>query len=141
MKRWREAPSRQMSESGAMLMEFAVALPIFVLLLTFLAFALIWSWRSYQRTLADAELHQEIQVVFARVVESALSADSIRQRGRGTMNCGMEWVPQRSATAWTMGSWCSVTDSFRLRVPLRGRVFVSRTLRSKRKPRAFIVSC
>lgn len=83
MKRWREAPSRQMSESGAILMEFAVALPIFVLLLTFLAFALIWSWRSYQRTLADAELHQEIQVVFARVVESALSADSIRQRGQG----------------------------------------------------------
>ena len=83
MNRWREAPSRQLGESGAMLMEFAAALPIFVLLLTFLAFALLWSWRSYQRTLADAELQQEIQVVFARVTESALTADSILERGQG----------------------------------------------------------
>ena len=82
MNRWREAPSRQLGESGAMLMEFAAALPVFVLLLTFLAFALLWSWRSYQRTLADAELQQEIQVVFARMAESALTADSILERGQ-----------------------------------------------------------
>ena len=41
-------------EAGMLLMELAVSLPVFVLLLSLLAFAVTWSWRSYQREIADA---------------------------------------------------------------------------------------
>ena len=48
--------SERHGEAGMLLMELAVSLPVFVLLLSFLAFAVAWSWRSYQREIADAEL-------------------------------------------------------------------------------------
>lgn len=73
---------RQKGERGFLLMELAVTLPIFVLLLTFLAFALLWSWRSYQHEIADAELQQEMQIAAARIVESALCSDHIGRQGR-----------------------------------------------------------
>ena len=68
---------------GFLLMELAVSLPIFVLLLSFLAFAVVWSWRSYQNEIADAELRQEMQIAAARIVESALLSDHIGERQRG----------------------------------------------------------
>ena len=52
----RKSSRRHCSERGILLMEHAVSLPIFALLLTFLAFVLLWSWRSYQNEIADAEL-------------------------------------------------------------------------------------
>lgn len=79
---WKPHP-RQRDESGVLLMELAVSLPVFVLLLTFLSFALAWSWRSYQQEIADAELRQEMQIAAARIVESALSSSRIRERQRG----------------------------------------------------------
>ena len=74
---------RACGERGVVLTELAVSLPIFALLLTFLVFALVWGWRSYQRTVADAELRQEMQIAAARIVESALLSDRIRERQRG----------------------------------------------------------
>ncbi|EKU70487.1 hypothetical protein [Selenomonas sp. F0473] len=73
----RPETSGRRGESGIILTELAVSLPIFVLLLTFLAFASAWGWRTYRQQAADAELHQEMQIVFARVVESALLSDRI----------------------------------------------------------------
>ena len=70
---------RARGERGVVLTELAVSLPIFALLLTFLVFALVWGWRSYQRTAADAELRQEMQIAAARIVESALLSDHIRE--------------------------------------------------------------
>ena len=79
----RKAPPRHSDARGFLLTELAVSLPIFVLLLTFLAFALVWSWRSYQQEVADAELRQEMHIAAVRIVESALLSDYIRQRQRG----------------------------------------------------------
>lgn len=79
----RKAPPRHSDARGFLLTELAVSLPIFVLLLTFLAFALAWSWRSYQQEIADAELRQEMHIAAVRIVESALLSDYIRQRQRG----------------------------------------------------------
>ena len=79
----RKAPPRHSDARGFLLTELAVRLPIFVLLLTFLAFALAWSWRSYQQEVADAELRQEMHIAAVRIVESALLSDYIRQRQRG----------------------------------------------------------
>lgn len=77
----RRAPRR--GETGIVLMELAVSLPLFVLLLSFLAFALAWSWRSYQCEVADAELRQELRIAFSRVVEDALVSDRIRKHWQG----------------------------------------------------------
>lgn len=79
----RKSSRRHCSERGILLMELAVSLPIFALLLTFLAFVLLWSWRSYQNEIADAELRQEMQIAAARIVESALLSDHIRERQHG----------------------------------------------------------
>ena len=79
----RRSSPRHCNERGILLMELAVSLPIFALLLTFLAFALLWSWRTYQHEIADAELRQEMQIAAARVVESALLSDHIRERQHG----------------------------------------------------------
>ena len=49
-------PRRCCGESGFVLTEIAVSLPILALLLTFLAFAVMWSFRSYRQEIADAEL-------------------------------------------------------------------------------------
>ena len=70
-------------ERGVVLTELAVSLPIFALLLTFLAFALVWGWRSYQRTVADAELRQEMQIAMARMTESVLSSSYVAQDTQG----------------------------------------------------------
>jgi hypothetical protein len=79
----RKSSRRHCSERGILLMEHAVSLPIFALLLTFLSFVLLWSWRSYQNEIADAELRQEMQIAAARIVESALLSDHIRERQHG----------------------------------------------------------
>ena len=76
---WRAAPRRKTGEGGFLLTELAVSLPAFALLLTFLAFALAWGWRTYQQEIADAELRQELQTAAARVAETALHSDRIRE--------------------------------------------------------------
>lgn len=77
------ARSRHGCEDGFVLTEIAVSLPILALLLTFLAFAVVWSFRCYRQEIADAELRQEMQIAAARIVESALLSDRIRERQRG----------------------------------------------------------
>ena len=74
---------RACGERGVVLTELAVSLPIFGLLLTFLVFALVWGWRSYQRTAADAELRQEMQLAMARITESVLSSSYVAQDTQG----------------------------------------------------------
>ena len=76
-------PERCADARGVLLMEHAVSMSICLLLLSFLAFALVWSWRSYQDEVADAELRQEMQMAAARIVESALLSDHIRERQYG----------------------------------------------------------
>ena len=83
MERRRERPKGTEGTRGSLLMELAVSLSICVLLLTFLAFALVWSWRSYRDEVADAELRQEMHIAAARIVESALLSDHIGERQRG----------------------------------------------------------
>ena len=72
--------SERHGEAGMLLMELAVSLPVFVLLLSFLAFAVAWSWRSYQREIADAELRQEMQIAAARIVITKIGRASCRER-------------------------------------------------------------
>ena len=76
-------PERCERARGFLLMELAVTLSVFALLLTFLAFALMWSVRSFRQELADAEMEQEMQIAAARIVESALLSDHIGERQRG----------------------------------------------------------
>lgn len=100
----RAVPRRGMGESGAILTELAVSLPVFVLLLTFLAFAVAASWRSYQRQTADAELHQELQIALARVVESALLSDRINPHWQGGYDMRQNLLTDRSMDRyWTDG--------------------------------------
>lgn len=80
---WKIRPERNDCVRGFLLTELAVALSVFALLLTFLAFALMWSVRSFRQELADAELEQEMQIAAARIVESALLSDHIGERQRG----------------------------------------------------------
>ena len=75
--------SRRGGEDGFVLTEIAVSLPMLALLLTVLAFAVVWSFRCYRQEIADAELRQEMQIAAARIVESALLSDRIRERQRG----------------------------------------------------------
>lgn len=77
----RAARKRKLGAAGVILTELAVSLPVLIFLLTFLAGAAAWSWRSYRQQAAEAELHQEMQIVFARVVESALLSDRIKKSG------------------------------------------------------------
>ena len=79
----RRRTRRACGERGVVLTELAVSLPIFALLLTFLVFALVWGWRSYQRTVADAELRQEMQIAMARITESVLSSSYVAQDTQG----------------------------------------------------------
>ena len=83
MERCQAIPKDTNDARGFLLMELAVSLPIFAFLLSFLAFAIVWSWRSYQKEIADAELRQEMQIAAARIVESALLSDHIGERQRG----------------------------------------------------------
>ena len=64
-------------ETGMILAELAAGIPIIVLFLTFLMVAVLWSRQNYERQIADAELRQEMQSAFARIVESALLSDRI----------------------------------------------------------------
>ena len=75
---------------GILLMELAVSMSIFALLMSFLGFALLWSWRSYRDGIADAELRQEMQIAAARIVESALLSDHIGERQRGVYEMEQE---------------------------------------------------
>lgn len=70
-------------ETGMILAELAAGLPIIVLLLTFLMVAVLWSRQNYERQIADAELRQEMQSAFARIVESALLSDRIEPHFQG----------------------------------------------------------
>ena len=70
-------------ETGMILAELAAGIPIIVLFLTFLMVAVLWSRQNYERQIADAELRQEMQIAAARIVESALLSDRIRERQRG----------------------------------------------------------
>ena len=74
---------RYCGESGVVLTEIAVSLPILALLLTFLAFAVMWSFRSYRQEIADSVLQQEMQSAAARIVELAFVSERIRERQRG----------------------------------------------------------
>lgn len=71
-------PRRSGGEGGFVLTEIAVSLPLLALLLTFLAVAVAWSWRSYQREVAEAQLRQEMQSAAVRILESALLSDAVR---------------------------------------------------------------
>ena len=70
-------------ERGVILAELAVGLPIVAMLLTFLGCAAIWGYQNHVRQVAEAELRQEMQIAFARIVESALLSDRIEPHFQG----------------------------------------------------------
>ena len=61
-------------QKGIILLEMAVSLPILMLLLTAAVAMLLISVRNYFRVLADAELHQEMQIAFTRMVQDLTEA-------------------------------------------------------------------
>lgn len=79
-----KAVHRKNGARGFLLVELAVSLSIFVLLLTFLAFALVWSFRSFRHEVAEAELRQEMHGAAARIVESLLLSDHVGQGWHGS---------------------------------------------------------
>lgn len=56
-------------QGGYLLWEAALALPVLAALLTALAAGFLWAGRSYLRGMAEAELRQEVQQAFQRVVD------------------------------------------------------------------------
>ena len=58
-------------QRGIILLETAISLPIMMLLLTAAVAMLLLSLRNYFRVLADAELHQEMQIAFTRMVQDS----------------------------------------------------------------------
>ena len=61
-------------QKGIILLETAISLPILMMLLTASVAMLLISVRNYFRVLADAELHQEMQIAFTRMVQDLTEA-------------------------------------------------------------------
>lgn len=64
-------------QRGIVLLETAVSLPVLMLLLTAAVAMLLVSVRNYFRVLADAELHQEMQIAFTRIVQDLTEAEYV----------------------------------------------------------------
>ena len=64
-------------QKGFLVLEAAVSLPMLALLLTAAGTMVLWSIKYYFVVMADAELHQEVQIAFERVVEDALESKVI----------------------------------------------------------------
>lgn len=65
-------------QQGFALLEVVVSIPMMVLLLVSLGTAVFWGLHHYLYFLADAELQQEVQVSFQRVVDDMLEAREIQ---------------------------------------------------------------
>lgn len=65
---------RKNAQQGMMLLEAAISLPIMILLLLAAGAMLLWNFQYYYRTLANTELHQEVQITFQRMTEDALES-------------------------------------------------------------------
>ncbi|SFT52409.1 hypothetical protein SAMN02910356_00891 [Selenomonas sp. GACV-9] len=68
---------RKDRQKGFVVLEAAVSLPMLALLLTAAGAMVLWSIKYYFVVMADAELHQEVQIAFERVVEDALESKAI----------------------------------------------------------------
>ena len=65
-------------QRGFVLLEAVVSVPMIVMLLVSLGTAALWGMHHYLSIMADAELQQEVQFAFERVVEDLLEAREIR---------------------------------------------------------------
>ena len=65
-------------QRGFALLETVVSIPLLVMLLMALGATALWGMQHYLSILADAELQQEVQLAFERVVEDMLEAKEIR---------------------------------------------------------------
>ena len=76
---------RDSRESGFVLLEFLVSVPLLALLLGTLGVLSVFAARTFFSLYADMELHQEVQGAFVRVVGDASEAYSVRSSlaGRG----------------------------------------------------------
>ena len=68
---------RAEGEKGIILLETAISLPVLMILLTAAGAMLLWSVRHYFSVLADAELHQELQIAFSCLVQDMVEARSV----------------------------------------------------------------
>lgn len=69
------------AESGAILLETIVAVPLLVVLLATLGTMIVFGARAYLHIIADAELQQELQIAFQRVTDDLLEAKEINFPG------------------------------------------------------------
>lgn len=65
-------------QRGFVLLEAVISVPMIVMLLASLGTAALWGMHHYLSIMADAELQQEVQFAFERVVEDMLEAREIR---------------------------------------------------------------
>lgn len=65
-------------ESGFVLLETLLAIPLAAMLLTAFFTAGLWGLRSYARILSDIELHEELSTAMQRVVEDMETAQSVK---------------------------------------------------------------
>lgn len=65
-------------ESGFVLLETLLAIPLAAMLLTAFLTAGLWGLRSYARILSDIELHEELSTAMQRVVEDMETAQSVK---------------------------------------------------------------
>lgn len=64
-------------EKGYLLWETAAALPVLVFLLSVLGYVTLWSFRAYQREMADLNAQEELHLAMERIVEDAKNAESV----------------------------------------------------------------
>lgn len=74
--------SKLKNAEGMVLLEFLLAVPLVSCLFLTLGIMTVWGGREYIKILADAELQQEIQIAFQRIVTDALEAKYIRASGK-----------------------------------------------------------
>jgi len=80
---------RNDSQGGYLLWEAALALPVLAALLAALAAGFLWAGRGYLQGMAEAELRQEIQQAFQRVVDDCCQGRKLAPCHYGSLGKGV----------------------------------------------------
>ena len=67
------------NEAGIAALELLLALPVLALILTGIVFVVTTAANDYLRLRAQAEVQQEVQLAFVRILDDCLMADSIQK--------------------------------------------------------------
>ena len=69
---------REGTQKGFILLGMVISVPMMLILLVSLGMVVFWGLHNYLYFLADAELQQEVQISFQRVVDDMMEAREIR---------------------------------------------------------------